>query len=66
MRINGAPTNVTNLLLNHVRNIEQIKHKKTHKNYIQSNLLSTSGSHSHGRLECVVDPPLEASESTDH
>jgi hypothetical protein len=29
-------------------------------------LLATSGAHAHGRLKRVVDPPLEASQSTDH
>lgn len=29
-------------------------------------LLSTSSSHSHGRLEGIVDPPLQTSKSTNH
>lgn len=33
---------------------------------VDNRLLSTSGAHAHGALERVVDPPLEASESTDH
>ena len=31
-----------------------------------SGLLATGGAHAHGRLERIVDPPLEAGQSTDH
>jgi len=29
-------------------------------------LFATRSAHAHGRLECVIDPPLEASQSTNH
>jgi len=33
---------------------------------ITDGLFATGGTHTHGRLERVVDPPLEASQGTDH
>lgn len=33
---------------------------------LANDLLATSSTHAHGRFERVIDPPLEASQSTDH
>ena len=48
---------------------QQYRKKATHYVDIlsrQRRLLATGGTHTHGRLERVVDPPLESSKRTNH